>query len=234
MIISPALKRWGPSRRQGLCSHPAHFRSTFDSVPRFEEPPSGKGYVATRPICGPFLMFLPPLWSVGEPLDVKGYVATRPICGPLLIGSPVAKRWRPPRWQRLCSHPAHLWATADCAPYFEGLGTLGGRVYVATHPTCGQLLIRSPALKRGGPPRRLGLCSHPAHLWAISDYVCPLSSVGDHLGGRGYIATCPTCGYVPCFEALGTPQGDRGYVATRPICGPLLIRSPALMRWGPP
>ena len=32
----------------------------------------------------------------------------------------------------------------------------------------------------------------------------------------------------------GDPPGGRGYVATRPTCGPLLILPPALMRWGPP
>ena len=43
---------------------------------------------------------------------------------------------------------------------------LGCRGYVATLPTCGPLLIVPPALKRWGPPRRQGLCSHLAHLWA--------------------------------------------------------------------
>ena len=41
--------------------------------------------------------------------------------------------------------------------------------YVATLPTCGPLLILPPALKRRGPPRRKGLCSHLAHLRATSD-----------------------------------------------------------------
>ena len=45
----------------------------------------------------------------------------------------------------------------------------GGRGYVATLPTCGPPLILPPALKRWGPPRRQGLCSHLAHLWATSD-----------------------------------------------------------------
>ena len=43
--------------------------------------------------------------------------------------------------------------------------------YVATLPTIGPLLILSPALKRRGPPRRQGLCSHLAHKWAPSDFV---------------------------------------------------------------
>ena len=33
-------------------------------------------------------------------------------------------------------------------------------------PTCGPLLIVSPALKRRASPKRQGLCSHIAHLWA--------------------------------------------------------------------
>ena len=34
-------------------------------------------------------------------------------------------------------------------------------------PTCGPPLIPPPALKRWGPPRRQGLCSHLAHLFTI-------------------------------------------------------------------
>ena len=32
----PALKRWGPPRWQGLCSHLAHLWATSDSAPRSE------------------------------------------------------------------------------------------------------------------------------------------------------------------------------------------------------
>ena len=42
-------------------------------------------------------------------------------------------------------------------------------------------LLRFPALKRWGSPRRQGLCSHLAHLGATSDSV-------------------------PCSEAVGTPE----------------------------
>ena len=42
---------------------------------------------------------------------------------------------------------------------------------VATLPTCGPLLILSPALKQRGSPRRQGLCSHLAHNWATSYFV---------------------------------------------------------------
>ena len=48
-------------------------------------------------------------------------------------------------------------------------------------PTCGPFLILSPAMKHWGPPRRQGLGSHYAHMWAISDFV-------------------------PRYEALGTPE----------------------------
>ena len=95
-----------------------------------------------------------------------------PTCGPLLILSPALKRRGSPRRQGLCSHRAHLWATSDFVPRFEAEGiSLGGRGYVATLPACGPLLILSPALKRRGSPRRQGLCSHFAHLWATSDFV---------------------------------------------------------------
>ena len=39
---------------------------------------------------------------------------------------------------------------------------------------------------------------------------------------------------VRCFEAMGTPVGGRGYIATLPTCGPLLILPAALKRWEPP
>ena len=50
--------------------------------------------------------------------------------------------------------------------------------YVATLPTCGPLRIYPPALKRSGPPRRQGLCSHLAHLWATSDFAPRYEAVG--------------------------------------------------------
>ena len=34
----PALKRWGPPRLQGLCSHLAHLGATSDSAPRSGSP----------------------------------------------------------------------------------------------------------------------------------------------------------------------------------------------------
>ena len=51
------------------------------------------------------------------------------------VGKVALKRWGPPRQQRLCSHLAHVWATSDCAPLSEAVGT-----------------------------PKAGLCSHLAHL----------------------------------------------------------------------
>ena len=50
--------------------------------------------------------------------------------------------------------------------------------YVSTLPTCGPLLILPPALKRWGLPRRQGLCSHLAHLWATTDSAPRSEAVG--------------------------------------------------------
>ena len=59
---------------------------------------------------------------------------------------PSLKCWEPPRQQGLCSQAAHLSATAGFVPRSEALGTPpDGRGYVANVPTCGPLLILSPA-----------------------------------------------------------------------------------------
>ena len=42
----------------------------------------------------------------------------------------------------------------------------------------GPPLILPPALKRWGSPRRQGLCSHLAHLWATSDFARRCEAVG--------------------------------------------------------
>ena len=102
--------------REGLCSHPALWWATFDSMRRFEE--------------------------LGTPQRVRDYVALRPTCGSPLIMPPALKRQGPLRQQGLCSHPGDLWATFAFVPYSEALGT----------------------------PWAQGLCSHPAHLWATADF----------------------------------------------------------------
>ena len=67
-----------------------------------------------------------------------GYVSTRPICGPLLIWSPAPKRWGLLKRQGLCSHPACLWETADFVPRFEALGTpQASHVMYPTGPVAG-------------------------------------------------------------------------------------------------
>ena len=147
--------------------------------------------------------------ALGTPPGGRGYVTTGPICGPLLIPYPALKRWRPPRRQGLCYHRAHLWATSDCFPRSEALGTpQAAGVMLPLGPFGGPLLIPYPALKRWRPPILQGLCYHPAHLWA-------------------------SCDSVPISQALGTPHSPR-VMFPLPICGPLLILSPALKRWRPP
>ena len=46
--IPPALKWWGPPKRQGLCSQSAHLWATADPPPSLKRwgPPDRKGYVA--------------------------------------------------------------------------------------------------------------------------------------------------------------------------------------------
>ena len=81
--------------------------------------------------------------------------------------------------QGLCSHLAHLWATSDSAPRSESGGARrGGMGQVATLPTCGPPPMPPPALKRWGPPRRQGLCSHFPHLRATSDAAPRSEAVG--------------------------------------------------------
>ena len=96
VIPPPALKRWGPPSRQGLCSHLVHFWATCDSAPRSE--------------------------AVGTPAGT-GYAAALPTCGALVILRPAPKMGGPLRQQGLCSHLAHLWATSDSAPRSETVGT---------------------------------------------------------------------------------------------------------------
>ena len=117
-----------------------------------------------------------------------------------------------PKRQGLCSQRAHLWATFDCVASYKVLGTpLRGKGYVATLPTCGSLLILSPALKRWGPPRRQRLCSHAAHLWASSDYVPHFEALATpRRQGEGLYShpahLWATSDFVPRCEVLGTPK----------------------------
>ena len=69
MILPPTLKRWGPPRRQGLCSHLAHLWATSDSAPR------------SKGTHNPFLILLPAL-GIGDPQECRGDIAILPSFGP--------------------------------------------------------------------------------------------------------------------------------------------------------
>ena len=154
-----------------------------------------------------------------------------------------------------------MWASADFVPRSEAVGTPpDGRGSVAHLPTKGPLLILFPALKRWRPPRRHGLHSQFAHLWATSDFLphsevygIPrrqgLCSQSAHLwasappppkrppDGGGYAANLLTCWPLlissPTVKRTGPQMVDgRGYLANLPTCGPLLISSPTLKCWG--
>ena len=204
------------------------------------------------------LYFCPPLRSVWDPPGGRGYVATHPACGPLLILSPAVKRWVPLKQQRLCSHPAHLWASCDFVTRSQALVT-PKRQGLCSHPP--NLLPTSdfvPHFEVWRPPKRRVLCNHSAHLWTTSQcvprcealgtpkrrglcvdlaHLCPpLSSVGDPPGAKGYVAILPTCGppliSSPALKGGDPPHGT-GYVPMLPTCGPLLISSCAPKRRGP-
>ena len=57
------------------------------------------------------------------PPSGKGYVATRPSSGPTSDFVPRFPGLRTPRRNALYSHPAHLLATSVFVPRFEALGT---------------------------------------------------------------------------------------------------------------
>ena len=81
--------------------------------------------------------------------------------------------------------------------------------YVANFPTCGPPLILPPVLKRWGPPRRQGLCSHLADLWATSDSALRSEAVGtpQAQGLCSHLAHFWATSYSAArSEAAGTPQ----------------------------
>ena len=77
---------------------------------------------------------------------------------------------------------------------------------VANPPTCGPLLILSPALKRRGPPARRGWCGPYAHLWACGPLriLSRLQSGGQNqkwatIGRIGF--RTPTVSHVPRLQS---------------------------------
>ena len=106
----------------------------------------------------------------------------------------------------LCPLVGHFYF---CPPPGSGGDPRGGRGYVATLPTCGPLLILPPALKRWGPPRRQGLCSPLAHLWATSDSAAAIKGWGPlrRQGLCSHLAHLwATSDSAPRSEAVGTPE----------------------------
>ena len=71
----------------------------------------------------------------------------------------------------------------------------GGKGYVATLPTFGPPLILPHALKRWGPPKRQGLCSHLAHLCATSDSPPRSEAVGTPQAVGVMYLPCPIVGH---------------------------------------
>ena len=84
LILSTALKRWGPPRRQGSCSHQAHLWATADFFPRSE----AMGIPRRQGVCS----HQDHLWATAD------FVPRSEALGPS-------------RRQVVCNHQAQLWAT---------------------------------------------------------------------------------------------------------------------------
>ena len=80
-------------------------------------------------------------------------------------------------------------------PALRRWGLPGGKAYVATLPTCGPPLILPLALKWCRPPRRQGLCSHLAHLWATFDSTHGSEGLGTPQAEGVMQALCPLVGH---------------------------------------
>ena len=158
-ILSPALKRWEPLTRQGLCSQSAHWWATFHFVPcskALETPQIARVVQPPLPHLG-HCCFCPLLSGIQEPPHGKRYVAKTPICGPLMVLSLVLKRWGAPRLTGVMYLPG----TSEFVPRFEALQTPHAtRVMWPRGVGRAPIPILSPNLKRWGDPRRHGLCSH--------------------------------------------------------------------------
>ena len=123
LILSLAVKRWGPSRRSWLCSQSTNSRPLLISSPALKcwvspPPPPAR----QLPTFGPVLILFPSLkrWA---PLEGWGYAANPPTFGPLLNFFPALKRSVPRRRKGLCSQSTHVWTTFDFVPCSEVFGT---------------------------------------------------------------------------------------------------------------
>ena len=106
------------------------------------------------------------------------HVANLPTLGPLLILSPALKRWGPPRWQGLCSHHAHLWATSDLSPALKDWGPPKRQVCSHTDRATAQPSMATPPQRRTPVPRsssmesgeRCRMATPKMHLasWSVS------------------------------------------------------------------
>ena len=154
------------------------------------------------------LAVCPCSWSVGFAFQTHFFLCFYcrhhwAIGLPTLLNATGIQGCRPRGVRSADSAPEHVRLAAFMSPCFEPLGTpQGGRGYVATRPTCGPLLILFPALKRWGPPRRQGLCSNLAHLWATSDFVprqqqqqprSPQKRTANHSGSRCHATNQKFC-----------------------------------------
>ena len=74
LILSPALKRWGPSRRQGSCSQFAHLWATTDFLPHFEATSDGYAYWTSSGL------FSTSGWALFPPLYAVCYIFPLRMC----------------------------------------------------------------------------------------------------------------------------------------------------------
>ena len=92
-------------------------------------------------------------------------------------------------------------------------------------PTCGPLLILSPALKHWGAPGREALCSHEAYMWPV----CDLAPRPEALGRCRWERLCSRQAQLwaisnwSATRSVADPPNGMGNVATRPPCWPLVI-----------
>ena len=79
-ILSPALKRWGPAKRQGLRRHFAHLCATFHFVPALTLlGPSGQQRLCRHPMslwATSDFVARSSVWDTPPPRGSKGYEAT--------------------------------------------------------------------------------------------------------------------------------------------------------------